>query len=66
MTKAERNQKIAKLIEARTKRGMKSKQAARKMLIAEGIYTEAGNLKKRFGGRGSSRSAQKAAEAAAG
>ncbi|HYD24214.1 MAG TPA: hypothetical protein VEB68_05415 [Croceibacterium sp.] len=53
MTKAERNQKIVRLIEARTKRGLKSKKAARTMLISEGIYTEKGNLKKEFGGRGS-------------
>jgi hypothetical protein len=57
MTKAERNAKIAKLIEARTKRGLKSKRAARAMLISEGIYTERGNLKKEFGGRGSKRAA---------
>jgi len=57
MTKAERNAKIAKLIEARTKRGLRSKRAARAMLISEGIYTERGNLKKQFGGRGSKRAA---------
>ena len=53
MTNAERNQKIIKLIEARTKQGLRSRAAARKMLIDEGIYTEKGNLKKEFGGRGS-------------
>ena len=53
MTIAERNQKIIKLIEARTKRGLKSKKAARDILIADGIYTKKGNLKKEFGGRGS-------------
>lgn len=57
MTKAERNARITKLIEARTKRGLRSKRAAREMLISEGIYTQRGNLKKEFGGQGSRRTA---------
>lgn len=52
MTKAERNTKLIALIERETKRGLKSKSTARSMLIAEGIYTPKGNLKKAFGGRG--------------
>lgn len=53
MTHAQRNQKIIDLIEARTKEGLRSREAARKMLIDAGIYTKKGNLKKEFGGRGS-------------
>jgi hypothetical protein len=53
MTTAERNAKIIKLIEARTKQGLRSRAAARKMLIDAGIYTKKGNHQKEFGGRGS-------------
>lgn len=52
MTTLERNRKIELFIAARTRQGLKSRAAARKMLIEEGIYTEKGNLKKEFGGRG--------------
>ena len=52
MTKPERNAKIIKAINERTKRGLRSRAAAREMLIAEGIYTKAGNLKAEFGGKG--------------
>ncbi|NJO34698.1 MAG: hypothetical protein HC869_17800 [Rhodospirillales bacterium] len=40
MSKAERNQLILAKIKETTERGLKSKAAARKILIAEGIYTK--------------------------
>lgn len=52
MTVAERNRKISAQIEATTKRGLKSKAAAKKILISEGILTKGGNLKAEFGGKG--------------
>jgi hypothetical protein len=52
MSKHERNQLILAKIKETTERGLKSKEAARKILISEGIYTHKGNLKKEFGGRG--------------
>jgi hypothetical protein len=55
MSKNERNQLILAKIKETTERGLKSKAAARKILIAEGIYTEKGNLRKEFGGRGAAR-----------
>lgn len=52
MTTAERNRKIAAQISATTSKGLKSRKAARDILIAEGIYTKGGNLKAEFGGKG--------------
>ena len=52
MSKTERNQIILDKIKETTERGLKSKSAARRILIGEGIYTEKGNLKAEFGGRG--------------
>lgn len=50
MTHAQRNQKILEAIDAETKRGMRSKKAARQTLISEGIYTAKGKLRVEFGG----------------
>jgi hypothetical protein len=50
VTKAQRNKKILKAIEAQTKRGLASKKAARETLIKEGIYTAKGKLRVEFGG----------------
>lgn len=52
MSKNERNALILAKIKETTERGLRSKDAARKILISEGIYTEKGNLKKEFGGKG--------------
>lgn len=57
MTMSKRHKLILAQIEETTKRGMKSRKAARTILIDEGIYTPKGNLKKEFGGRGAARSA---------
>lgn len=61
MTKSKRHEILRAQIEATTKRGLKSKSAARTILISEGIYTEKGNLKKEFGGRGARKSTAKQA-----
>ena len=62
MGKRDRNQLILEKIKETTERGLKSKAAARQILISEGIYTEKGNLRKEFGGRGArKRSSKKAA-----
>lgn len=62
MTKIERNAIILAKLEETTERGLKSKMAARRILIGEGIYTDKGNLKKEFGGRrAQKRSPQQAA-----
>lgn len=53
MTKAQRNKKILKAIEAETKRGLSSRKAARDTLIKEGIYTAKGRLRVEFGGSSS-------------
>jgi hypothetical protein len=55
VSKTERNRLILAKIKETTERGVKSKDAARKILIAEGIYTKKGNLRKEFGGRGAAR-----------
>lgn len=47
----ERNQKILQAIEAKTKRVLVSKKAARDSLIEEGIYTKKGKLRAEFGGK---------------
>lgn len=52
MTVAERNKLILEQIEKTRKRGLKSKKAARAILVRDGIYTEKGNLRKKFGGKG--------------
>ena len=61
MSRDERNQIILAKIKETTERGLKSEKAARAILIAEGIYTQKGNLKKEFGGRGAARRASKEA-----
>ncbi|TRD10489.1 hypothetical protein FGU71_00455 [Erythrobacter insulae] len=62
MSKTERNQLILNKIKEATELGLQSKDAARRILISEGIYTPKGNLKKEFGGRGATkRSAKRAA-----
>lgn len=53
MTQAQRNKKILKAIEAKTKRALTSKKAARDALIEEGIYTTKGKLRVEFGGTSS-------------
>ena len=50
MDRAQRNEKILKAIAERTKQALTSKQAARQMLIDEGIYTKKGKLRAEFGG----------------
>lgn len=50
MDRAQRNEKILKTIAERTKQALASKQAAREMLIKEGIYTKKGKLRAEFGG----------------
>lgn len=50
MTRAERNRKIIEGIEAETERALVSKEAARELLIREGIYTTDGKLRPEFGG----------------
>lgn len=52
MSKKERNERIIAQLNAVTERGLKSRAAARSILIDEGIYTDKGNLRKTFGGRG--------------
>lgn len=51
MTQAERNKKILQAIEAKTKRVVVSKDAARAALVDEGIYTKKGTLRGEFGGK---------------
>lgn len=60
MTKLERNAKIMAQLDLVTKRGLKSKAAARNLLVKEGIYTPKGNLKAEFGGRGKAKLAKTA------
>jgi hypothetical protein len=48
---AQRNKKILKAIKAETKRATASPQAARALLIEEGIYTAKGKLRVEFGGK---------------
>ena len=50
MTHAERNERILKAINAKTKRVVVSKKAARESLVEEGIYTKKGKLRAEFGG----------------
>lgn len=52
MTRAQRNQKILEVIETETKRALASRQTSREVLIREGIYTAAGELRTEFGGPG--------------
>ncbi len=52
MSKKERNERIIAQLNVVTERGLKSRSAARSVLIDEGIYTAKGNLRKKFGGRG--------------
>jgi hypothetical protein len=52
MTNAERNRKILHAIDQATTKAVSSRQAARQMLIAEGIYTAKGQLRAEFGGTG--------------
>jgi hypothetical protein len=51
MTDAERRRAIHALIEKHTIANTASKKIARKSLIAEGIYTENGELRVEFGGK---------------
>lgn len=55
MSKKERNDRILAKLKETTEKGLKSRKAAQKVLISEGIYTERGNLRKEFGGRGAAR-----------
>lgn len=57
MDQSERNQKILDAIARRTERGTASRQAAREMLISEGIYTKKGKLRVEFGGPGKGKAA---------
>jgi hypothetical protein len=50
MTRAERNRKIIEAMEAETTRALVSRQAARELLIKDGIYTKKGELRVEFGG----------------
>ncbi|MFG1190621.1 hypothetical protein [Xanthobacter flavus] len=50
MANSERNEKILKAIQAKTKRVTVSKKAARDSLVEEGIYTKKGKLRSEFGG----------------
>ncbi len=52
MTQQQRNKRILKILDAKTVRGLASRQAAREILISEGIYTRKGKLKVSFGGPG--------------
>jgi phosphosulfolactate synthase (CoM biosynthesis protein A) len=60
MTNAERNKRILKAIDAKTKRVIVSKKAARESLVEEGIYTKKGKLRAEFGGNGSKKEAEAA------
>ena len=57
MTDAQRRAAIRAVIQKRTKAAVKSKAAARKALIEEGIYTRNGNLRREFGGKTSKENA---------
>lgn len=57
MNNAARNQKILDAIARHTRIGTATKQAAREMLIDEGIYTKKGKLKVEFGGEGKDKAA---------
>lgn len=61
MSKTERNKLILAKIKETTDRGIKSKAAARQILISEGIYTEKGNLRREFGGSGAAKRSDKKA-----
>lgn len=50
MTQTDRNNKIMKAIDAKTKSALVSEQSARQTLIDEGIYTKDGDLQIEFGG----------------
>lgn len=50
MTNDERNDAIRKLLAQRKKQGTKSREAARKTLIAEGVYTKSGKVSPQYGG----------------
>lgn len=52
MTDTERNAKIKRLIEKHTAANTVSRDVARRTLIAEGIYTEDGELAAEYGGPG--------------
>lgn len=51
MTLEQRNAAILKALNEQTKRNTKTPEAARAVLIKEGIYTAKGNLRAKFGGR---------------
>lgn len=53
MTQGQRNAAIRALIERRTKADTVDRETARRALIAEGIYTEAGELASEYGGSSS-------------
>ena len=50
MIHSERNKRILEAIDAKTKRVIASKKAARDSLVEEGIYTKKGKLRAEFGG----------------
>ncbi len=52
MTHSQRNTAILELLRAHTERNTVTRDAARKGLIAEGIYTQRGALRAEFGGEG--------------
>ncbi len=51
MTHSARNQKILQAIKESTRQALSSKEAARAILIKEGIYTAKGDLRAEFGGK---------------
>lgn len=50
MTHAQRNQKILNAIAQTTESALKSRKAARDVLISEGIYTTKNKLRAEYGG----------------
>jgi hypothetical protein len=50
MTQTERNARILQAIDDRTREALTSKKTARDMLLSEGIYTRAGELRVEYGG----------------
>ena len=50
MTREQRNRKIIEAIDVYTERALVSQQAARAVLIKDGIYTAEGKLRAEFGG----------------
>lgn len=60
MTETERRDAVIALLRKRTAEHTHTKEAARKVLVEEGFYTAAGELKAAFGGKAKGRNSDKA------